>query len=619
MRQPSTPIRPSFFLCFLFVLAAGVLHAQEVSKHDTSFFLANKKGLLGKIGKSISVNNSDIILPTNGAVKNDSVFRKFQGKIIRHIDIQKLGFGKSVNDTVRISRNIFNDLGDALHTSTRKQVILNNLFFSKGDSLYPYLMADNERFLRDLSYLQDARIMVKEVTQYPDSVDVVIVCKDVFPVGGSMEAGSVFSIGIELNDDNVMGTGDKFQVQNLYDLGRHPDYGIGLEYLKRNIGGTFINVAVGYQNQAPAFNSGRREEKTLYLRGDLPLVSPYHTWTGGLEAAIHFTQNAYIDDSLYRSDFKYNYRLFDGWAGFNIGAGKNVQQNFKSRLKRFIGIRGIHQTFTDIPDKFKTSYNFAYSNLVSVLGAFTIFEQDYYHTNFLYGFGRNEDVPEGFSLSLTGGWSKRNNLSRPYIGFEYQRNYFSNRKNYINYTIRAGTYISNGSWEDMSFLTSVEYFTRLRKLGRSKWLLRHFISGSITQQARTVLNNPLWLSSIYGIPQLDNENIKASTRVSFNLESVFYNTWKFFGFSFAPFTFTNISYLKQSGLANFSKGDIYTAVGAGARTRNENLVFGTMELRAFYFPRATGNLTPWNISFTSNLIYKYNSQFIKKPDFAVVN
>jgi hypothetical protein len=618
MRQPSPHIRFLVLVCALFYCFNTPLSGQDL-KTDTAFFLAGKKGLLGKLGKSISVNNPDILLPPNGAVKNDSVFRKFGGKIIRHIRVEKLGFSKSVNDTARVSRNFFNELGDALHTSTRKQVILNNLFFSKGDSLYPYLMADNERFLRELTYLQDAKIMVKEAESSPDSVDVAIICKDVFPFGGSADAGSITNIAFELNDDNIMGTGDRFQVQSLYDMDRRPNYGAGVEYLKRNIAGTFINLALGYQTQATAFNSGRREEKNFYVRGELPLVSPYHAWTGGFDAAIHFTENAYIRDSLYRSDFKYSYRLADAWAGYNLGARSNIRQNLNTRLKRFIALRGIHQTFDHIPDIYQTHYNFSYSNLASVLGAFTIFEQDYYHTNFLYGFGRNEDVPEGFSLSFTGGWSNRNNLSRPYLGFDYQRNYFSDRKNYINYTIRAGAFINEGNLEDISFLTSVEYFTRLRKLGKSKWLLRHFISGSITQQARIVLNGPLLLSSIYGIPQLSNENIRASTRVTCNMESVFYNTWKFFGFSFAPFSFVNLSYLKQIGVVNFSKGDIYTAIGAGIRTRNENLVFGTMELRTFYFPRTTGNLVPWNISFTTNLIYKYNSQFIRKPDFAVVN
>ena len=209
-------------------------------------------------------------------------------------------------------------------------------------------------------------------------------------------------------------------------------------------------------------------------------------------------------------------------------------------------------------------------------------------------------------------------MPRPYVGFDYQRNYFSDRKNYINYTLRAGTYFYQGNLEDISFLTSIEYFTKLRKLRNSRWLLRHFISGSTTMQVRTVMNEPLRLSSIYGIPELNNENIKASIRASLNWEAVFYNTWKFFGFSFAPFTFVNTSYLKLLG-TNFSKGDIYTAVGGGVRTRNENLVFGTMELKAFYFPRTTGNMTPWNITFNTDLRFKYNSQFMKRPDFAVVN
>lgn len=594
-------------------------HAQEPPA-DTSFFLAKKKGLLGKLGKSLSVNGSDPVLLLNGAVKNDSVFRKYKGRIIRHIEVEKLGFDKSVNDTGKITSNFFNDLGDALHTGTRKQVIRNNLFFSEGDKLYPYLLADNERFLRDISYLQDARIVIREPANSTDSVDVIILSKDVFPIGGSIDEGSGRNISFEVNDDNMLGTGDKLRVQHLFDMDRRPNYGIGFEYRKRNLGGTFIDLTTGFQSQAPAFNSGRREERALYIRGELPLVSPYHIWTGSLEASLHATINAYLPDSLYQSDFRYSYRLFDGWVGYNLGAGKTIQQNFNSRLKRFIAIRGIHQTFSDIPDIYRINYNISYSNLVSVLGAFTIFEQDYYHTNFLYGFGRNEDVPEGFSLALTAGWSNRNQVSRPYIGFDYQRNYFSNRKNYINYTVRAGTHFNNGSLEDISFLTSVDYFTRLRKLGNSKWLLRHFLSGSVTQLARTSLNDPLRLSSIYGIPQLNNEqNMRASTRVTLNCESVFYNTWKFFGFSFAPFSFANISYLKRIGIANFNKGDIYTAVGGGVRTRNENLVFGTMELRAFYFPRLTGNMTPWNISFNTGLNFKYNSQFMKRPDYAVMN
>ena len=599
-------------------MVTGRVEAQHQTLADTVFFLANKKGLLGKLGKSLSVNNPDPILPLEEAVKNESVFMPYKGKIIRYIFIEKLSFTKFVNDTTRIVRNIFTDIGDALHTSTVKRVIINNLFFREGDTLYPALLADNERFLRALSYLQDARITVKEIQNDTNAVDVIIICKDVFPIGGSVESGSSKNLSFEVNDDNLFGSGNRIQVQNFFDVDRNPGYGFGVEFLKRNLRGNFVNLAAGYQTQAPAYNSGRREEKALYVRGELPLVSPYHSWTGAFEIASHHTRNLYIGDSLYRSDFKYNYRLFDGWIGHNIGAGKQLQQNFKSRFRRLISIRGIHRRFFDLPDVYKDSYKIDYSDLVSVLGAFTIFEQDYYHTNFLYGFGRNEDVPEGFSLSLIGGWSKRSNISRPYLGFDYQRNYFSGVKDYLNYTIRIGTYYNKYRFEDISFLTSLEYFTKLKKLGNGNWFLRHFLSGSITQLINTFQNEPLRLSSDYGIPQLNNPELKASTRLTLNGESVFYNTWKFVGFRFAPFVFTNVTYLKAIG-GYLEKGEIYTAIGGGVRTRNENLVFGTMELKAYYYPRTTGTMNQWNITFNTDLRFKYISQLIKRPDFVLVN
>jgi hypothetical protein len=618
MQWPAHYISKRVLWLLLFCISFQYTYAQVTEPADSVFFLAKKKGLLGKIGKSLSVNVPETLIPANGAVKNETEFLPYAGKIIRSIRVQKTGFAKSVNDTTVEVKNIFNDIGDALHTSTRRRTIVNNLFFTVGDTLYPYLMADNERYLRELTYLQDSKITVQQTAPDSDSVDVIVICKDVYPIGGSLEEGSERMASFEVNDDNLFGTGNRIQIKNLFDNDRRPHYGIGFEFLKRNLAGSFVNLAMGYQNQAQAYNSGRREEKNLYLQGELPLVSPYHKWTGAFEIANHFTENAYLSDSLYRSDFKYRYRIFDGWFGLNIGARKYVQQNLKSRFKRLVSIRGIHRSFQDVPDLFKANYNIGYSNLVSVLSSFTIFEQDYYHTNFLYGFGRNEDVPEGFSMAFTGGWTNRNRISRPYIGFDYQRNYFSNRKNYLNYIIRLGTYYNSGRLEDISLLTSLEYFTKLRRLNGSRWYIRHFLSGSATQLLNTYLNDPLRLGSDYGIPQLATPDLKASSRISFNGESVFYNTWKLVGFSFAPFTFASATYLKALG-APIKEGDVYMAFGGGVRTRNENLVFGTMQLKAYYYPRITRSMNQWNVTFDTDLRFRYVSQLIKRPDFAVVN
>ncbi len=607
-----------FKACLFIGLAIPMNVSAQTKEKSDSFFLAQKKGLWGKIGKSISISSKDQPSIEDGVKKNEASFIKFKGKVIHSIIVEKLDFSRTVNDTSRSTKNFFNDIGNKLHPNTSEKVIKNNLFFSEGDTLYPALIADNERFLRDISYLQDAKILIRNTENTKDRVDVIIICKDVFPVGGSADFGSEKLINFEVNDDNLAGTGDRVAFKNMIDLDRTPHYGASIEYLRRNIMGSFINVDLGYSNIEPAFNSGRKEESAIYVKADLPLVSPYSTWTGGFESSLRFTRNNYISDSVYASDFKYTYRLFDSWVGFNIGAKAYISDRYQNRKKHLLALRSVYRHFNDIPNINKTIYNSLYSNLTSVLASISVFEQDYYHTNFIYGFGRNEDVPEGFSMSLTAGWTNKNNFSRPYLGFDYQRNYFTRNNAYINYMFKFGAFYWANQLEDLSFLTSIEHFTKLKKIKGSRWQTRQFISGSITQLLRTRLNDPLLISSIYGLPGTNNKSIKAASRITGNFENVFYNNWKFFGFSFAPFGFTNITYLRNSG-ATVSKGDIYTAFGAGVRTRNENLVFGTMELRAYYYPRSVANMHIWNIVFSTALKYKYNSQLVNKPDFAVVN
>jgi hypothetical protein len=611
--------RTLLILSLLFTVSIAM--AQDKSDDKDSFFLAKKKGWLGKIGQSISVNSGGLSdSAAFAAVKNIAPFILYKGSIIRKVNINKVAFGQSVNDTSHSSKNFFNEIAEKIHVSTSEKTIRNNLFFKAGDSLYPYLMADNERFLRDIPYLQDARIVARESVVdgiNADSVDITIYYKDVFPISGNaiIDNPNLFMEGI---DDNFRGNGDRLSVQTLYDLNRTPKMGFGTEYKKRNIKGSFIDFTVGYQNLYPAFNSGRREENTIYAKLELPLVSQYRLWTGAIEASSHFTQNDYLNDSLFLSDYNYNYKTIDTWLGYNISAKHLLHESGKGKTKTFLAIRGIKKDFTQVPLKYKTIYNYLYADESVVLASYTIFKQDYYRTSFIYGFGRNEDVPEGFNASFITGWTDKQQYVRPYIGFDIQKNFYSKKQHYFNYTFRAGSYFNDGKLQDISMLASVEAFSKLRKIQNSKWLVRHFLSGSFTEQINTFLNQPLLLNSIYGIPEFANPDTTASSRLTFNGQSVFYNTWKFFGFNFAPFTFASLCYLKPIG-KSITQGDGYVSVGAGVRTRNENLVFGTIELKMFYFPRTTNGMSPFNISINSDLKFKYNSQFIKRPDFVPVN
>ena len=610
------------FTCLLIPISKHS-HAQEDtsfhSLRDSTFILRSKKGLLKKLGDAIWIDAPQFeVQNSNNVIKNELPFAKFKGKIINQIQVNSVSYETPFNDTMTSGDKIKRAVEEAVYTSTTNKTMLKNLFFDTGDTLYPYLIADNEKFLRELAFIQDARIITSIDPADTNGVIMNIQWKDIFPFGGSANIGSVQTFNAELNHNNLLGLGDKIQINALYDLDRRPLAATGFEYIKRNLLGTFLNVTIGYDKIKPAFNSGRREEYARYIKGDLPLVSPYHSFTGGFEFGKYESNNTYATRLPYQQVYKYAYGIMDGWMGINIGAGLRVKDNLQTRLRKFVSFRTVSKRFSDIPDTANIKYNIQYSNIDAGLIAFNIFKQEYYHTSFIYGFGRNEDVPEGYSFSVVSGLTQRNSRTRPYIGIDYERDYFTDQKNYTNFNFKMGGYLHNGSLEDISFLSAVNYFTELKKLSNPKWSKRNFVQISATQQLNTILNEPLYLRSEYGIPTFKNDNIQAATRISCNLESVYYNRVKYYGFSFAPFVFVNSSYIKLIG-ETIQKGSIYTALGVGCRTRNENLVFGTIELKAYYYPRTISNMTPLNVSLTTGLRFRYNSQLIRKPDFIQLN
>ena len=610
------------FLVSLIIISEQVYAQDDIYIHslrDSTFLLKSKKGIFKKLGDAIWIDAPQFNMQNNsGVIKNESPFTKYKGKIINQIQVNSVSYEIPFNDTMPYSKKIIRAVEEALYNSTTNKTMLKNLFFNTGDTLYPYLIADNEKFLRELAFIQDARIVASIDPADSNGVIMNIEWKDIFPFGGSGNIGSIESFNAEINHNNIFGLGDKIQINALYDLDRRPLAATGFEYIKRNFMGSFLNLTFGIDKIKPAFNSGRREEYARYIKGDLPLVSPYHSFTGGFEFGKYASSNTYNTRFPYQHMYKYAYGMMDGWMGINIGAGLRVKDNLQTRLRKFISFRAMSKRFSEIPDTANIKYNIHYSNIDAGLVAFNIFKQEYYHTSYIYGFGRNEDVPEGYSFSVVSGLTQRNTKTRPYLGIDYERDYFSEQKNYTNFILKLGGYLHNGSLEDVSFLSAVNYFTTLKKLSNPKWSKRNFVQISATQQVNTILNEPLYLRSEYGIPTFKNDNIQAATRVSCNIESVYYNMVKYYGFSFAPFMFVNSSYIKLIGEA-IEKGSIYTALGVGCRTRNENLVFGTIELKAFYYPRTISNMTPLNISLTTGLRFRYNSQLMRRPDFVQMN
>src|SRR5690606_29289962 len=101
-------------------------------------------------------------------------FLKYTGQRINSIEVIGLDFNQSISDTVVKKENFLTKLGNRIHKNTKDAVIRNHLFFKEGDLVYPYLLADNEKFLRDQEFIQDARILLLPGSGEDSSVDVVV-------------------------------------------------------------------------------------------------------------------------------------------------------------------------------------------------------------------------------------------------------------------------------------------------------------------------------------------------------------------------------------------------------------------------------------------------------------
>ncbi len=86
-----------------------------------------------------------------------------------------------------ISAPDFNDpnktekLLNKTHFNTNEIIIRKNLLFHEGDTISPLNLSDNERYLRELPFIDDARILVVPVSG--SEADIIVVTKDIYSLG----------------------------------------------------------------------------------------------------------------------------------------------------------------------------------------------------------------------------------------------------------------------------------------------------------------------------------------------------------------------------------------------------------------------------------------------------
>jgi hypothetical protein len=272
--------------------------------------------------------------------------------------------------------------------------------------------------------------------------------------------------------------------------------------------------------------------------------------------------------------------------------------------------------FVKTPWQIGENFDPNYNSRLAVLGSMTLFRQNFIKSNYIYGFGTTEDMPYGFNMALTAGWYKQLKLARPYAGLDINQYVATSSGQFIQYFFRTGGFINKGKMQDVRLMTGGYLFSRLYLY--KSWKLREFVRLSYSGLYNRVTSEQLRIDNPYGLNSFGSDSALGKHRISLYAETFMFSRYTLFGFQMAPYVFMNFSLLTPE-TKKFMKSDLYTGLGGGVRTRNENLIFGTIELRLTYFPRPGERMNEFKVSFRSNIRFRYNTRYIKAPEIIPVN
>jgi len=603
MFKKGIPLLIVFNLFWQFIFAPTIFAQTSLKK-------TVKKAITGK---SIPMTDSTRIYIFN----NIASLTSYAGKRINSITIEQQNFLSSIDSKESNLKDIFSKIGNKLQSNSKKRAIRENIFFKEWDVFDPSIIAYNEKWLRDLSYIQDAKITATITPYDTNQVDLIVVTKDLFSYGGELLINNKDAYAAKLNNINFLGTGNSIQINQNFENQRSPKSGWGYDVGLSNFLGTFISINAGVNQFGNNISNNVLSARKNYISVQRPILHPNSKWLGGMEYLETENENVFPGkwDTIFDQQLNYNLKHKDIWIGYQLTKqSKRIKLN---EYKQFIQYRYLENDFKARPIDYLLQLDRNYQNLKANFLSFTLVRQSVYRTRYLYGLGRYEDLPIGQSLTWTTGYSQIEKDRSAYLGFKFEQYKLSKKENYNHVIANIATSYINKSLQDIRFLSSLEQFSKLKYLNNGL-RYRQILNLSFTQTLKNKYNEALRINSIFGIPQLNREQIKGGTRLSANWETVLYNNRAIWGFKSAPFVFGNLTYIRAVGNP-ILKGDIYTAIGSGMRIRNENLIFGTIELKGFYFPRTNQQVSPWNFSLITNLRYKYNSNIVDKPNYVEIN
>lgn len=494
---------------------------------------------------------------------SEEYYQKYSGMIIRHIEIRRLNvFGTDINNPLLQKTGSLENLLNKTHANTIEKIIRKNLLFTEGDTISPLLISDNERILRQLPYIDDSRIFI--YSESDNYVDVIVLTKDVYSLGGSYEFKAATKGSLSLFEKNIFGIGHELRLRIPYDSDSTGSPGIGINYNINNISKSFINLNLFYYD---AFG------KKMYGFGiDRKLISTSTKYAGGIFINQTFTTED-LDTLPEPEPLKYNYQ--DYWLS------RSFLLNGEKASRLIFGVRYLNNNVFRHPYILPDSYH-ELQRFKMFLASVSLSFQKFYKSNLIYGYGRTEDIPHGSLIKITAGKELNEFKKRYYAGLNISAGDKVKSSGYLYGTAGIATFFNEGHAEQGILNLTADYFTSLRYIGTHR--IRNFYKSDYTRGFGRYLDEYLLFSTDNGFSGFRNDSLRAERqRLTMSFESVLFSPRKIYGFRFAYFAFGDLGYLFGSN-EFFHQGEIISRIGVGLRLRNDNLVFKTLQIRLSYYP-----------------------------------
>lgn len=485
----------------------------------------------------------------------------------------------SVIDTTKNSGNWFTEFSNSTHVGSREKTLRNNMILNKGDIAYAYTLADNERIIRQLPYIEDARIYVKKKKN--GKLELIVVTKDLYSYGARLDMHDFDAYDYRLFDRNFLGYGTTFSNAFVTKGTGSPQYGYEGFLAQNNIRGSFVNFEATYRYAYDKIYTA--------LLIDKQFISPSIPNGGGLKTS-------YLDseDTLYRGTDSLTYVPFRRgdnylWYGHAFKLGERKKHRNNLTLLTSLSEKNLFER-----PEVSISENVLYHEEIAFISSAVFSRRKYVKDQKILRFGITEDIPVGYQFGVDAGHVWGEFFDYNYLGAQGKFSVVNKQKANLTIDMKTGfSRRSDGSLQDKVLKVNTSYFSSLHKLGKFQY--RSFIKASYHTATKIVENTRTVIGDNYGVRGLNYIDTEGNQRILFNYDQVFFTPWYLIGFNFAPYLFADVAYITGRDVS-----EPFSGYGIGFRLRNESLVIRTFHIRLGFHPQVS-NLEHNRFSFTFTL------------------